>query len=471
MIDRRRTVKTSGGRLRRCLSRRGSRSQVVGGRSATAESVGPVLAERLRLRSDVLLTFGSKAMMGLAALGASIVAARELGPSGRGLMAVALTLNATLMQVGHLGLVSANPYFVARNPKAVPQIISNSLAWAAMLGATLIGAVVVVKFAVPDFLPGLGWPVILIALLVLPAALAALLLQGILLGEGRMIANSVPQAVLSLATVAGLIIAATVSDLTVAGAVAVMIAQWVVATPVYYALAAGWRAKLVAPNLALARQMIGYALRIYAATVLSFLVIRFDLFLVNLYLGARQAGLYSVAAVIAEGMFLLPVAIGMNIFFRVARGDEEQLTVIVFRSMIVLYGALCLAAAAVAGPLIPLLFGEAFVDSVTLFYCLLPGIFSLGMLTILSYHFAGRGYPGKATLYWAFGLGLNVALNVAFLNDLGTYFAALASSISYTVIFLLHMHLFVREVGRRALRPRVGEVARAVAAVFGKVGA
>lgn len=438
---------------------------------AMTARVASVAPKGRRLRSDVLLTFGSRTITGLGAFAASVVAARELGPSGRGLMAVALTLNVTLMQVGHLGLVSANPYFVARNPTAVPRIISNSLIWAATLGATLIGAVVVIKLAVSDLIPGLGWLVTLIALLVLPAALAALLLQAVLLGEGRMIAYSVPQAVLSLATVAGLLIVAAVSDLTVTSAVTLMIVQWVVAAPVYYALAARRREKSLVPDFALAWQMISYALRIYAATVLAFLVIRFDLLLVNAYLGARQAGLYSVAAVSAESMFFLPVAIGMNIFFRVARGDSEQLTAVVFRSMIVLYGALCLAAAAVAGPLIPLLFGESFAESVALFYWLLPGIFSFGMLTILSYHFTGRGYPREAVFYWAFGLALNVALNVALLNDLGTYVAALASSVTYTLIFVLHVHLFARDVGWGALRPRLEEVSRVVGAVIGRARA
>src|SRR5215212_3241448 len=158
------------------------------------ENAGPKAAESRRLRSDLLLTFGSKALIGLAAFTASIVAARELGPSGRGLMAVALTLNATLIQVGHLGFVSANPYFAAKNPRAVPQIISNSLAWAVTLGPTLIGAVVVIKLALPHFIPGVDWPTLLIAVGVLPAALTTVLLQGVLLGEGRMLAYNLPQA-------------------------------------------------------------------------------------------------------------------------------------------------------------------------------------------------------------------------------------------------------------------------------------
>jgi O-antigen/teichoic acid export membrane protein len=468
MIDPRRSPGTGGGgRLRRLVSRRAPRFQAVGAILAPAKGVDPVLAERHRLRSDVLLTFGSRTITGLGVFAASVVAARELGPSGRGLMAVALTLNVTLMQVGHLGLVSANPFFVARNPTAVSRIISNSLAWAVMLGGTLIGAVVAIKLAVPNLIPGLGWSVTLIALLVLPAALAALLLQGVLLGEGRMIAYSVPQAALSLATVAGLLIFAAVSDLTVAGAVTLMIVQWLVAAPLYYVLATRHREKSVVVDFSLAREMISYALRIYAATVLAFLVIRFDLFLVNGYLGARQAGLYSVAAIIAEAMFFLPVAIGVNIFFRVARGDAEQLTAFIFRSMIVLYAALCLLAAIVAGPLIPLLFGESFADSVGLFYWLIPGIFSFGMLTILSYHFAGRGYPREAVLYWVVGFVLNVALNVSWLSEVGTYFAALSASITYTIIFVLHVQLFARDVGWKALRPRLEEVSRVVSAVLG----
>ena len=68
------------------------------------------------------------------------------------------------------------------------------------------------------------------------------------------------------------------------------------------------------------------------------------------------------------------------------------------------------------------------------------------MLTILSQHFAGRGFPIQAALVWFVGLGVNLAINLAFLSS-GTYVAALASTIAYAVLLVLHVRMFAREIG------------------------
>jgi O-antigen/teichoic acid export membrane protein len=208
--------------------------------------------------------------------------------------------------------------------------------------------------------------------------------------------------------------------------------------------------------------MLTYGVRAYVAIVVSFLVIRLDLLLVNGYLGPAEAGLYSVAATIADGMFVLPMVVALNLFPRVARSDSHEQTAEVFRSLAVLYGGLCLFTIP-AAQAIPLVFGERFEGSIDLYYWLLPGVFCLGLLTILAHHFAGRGYPKEAAAIWFVGLGLNVAINVAFLPGRGAWVASLASSIAYAVLLGLHVWLFVREAGTwSALRPRSAEIARMV---------
>jgi O-antigen/teichoic acid export membrane protein len=215
--------------------------------------------------------------------------------------------------------------------------------------------------------------------------------------------------------------------------------------------------------------MLKYGFRVYFAILVSFLVIRLDLLLVNAFLGRAEAGLYSVAAALADGMFVLPMVIGLNLFPRVARGDPTEASARVFRSIAVLYALLCLVTIPLAGPAINAFFGDRYADATSLYYWLLPGIFCLGMLTILSHHFAGRGYPVRAMAFWVFGLALNIVLNLAFLPGRGAWVAALTSSITYAVLLALHMWLFVQEAGRvRALIPRPGEVVRFVRVAFSR---
>jgi O-antigen/teichoic acid export membrane protein len=295
----------------------------------------------------------------------------------------------------------------------------------------------------------------------LPGALAALFLQSVLLGEGRMTAYNGVEVGQGALMLAGLLVAFAAFDADLTGALAVVSGSRYVATLAYLVLLAGHLR--FRPDRGLVRSMMAYSFRVYVALVVSLLVIRLDLLLVNAYLGETEAGLYSVAAALADGMFLLPMVVGLNLFPRVARGDPLEASAQVFRSMAVLYGLLCVATVPVAGPGIRLIFGDDYSGATSLYYWLLPGIYCLGMLTILSQHFAGRGFPPQAMAIWFVGLAVNLAINVAFLPGRGAWVAALASSIAYAILLVLHLWLFAREAGSYAsIRPRLRETFRFV---------
>lgn len=111
-----------------------------------------------------------------------------------------------------------------------------------------------------------------------------------------------------------------------------------------------------------------------------------------------------------------------------------------------------------AGPAIHLLYGPRFAGSVGLYYWIAPGAFSLGMVTVLSNHFAGQGFPLTVMLMWLSAVVLNVALNVVFLPD-GLFVAPLASSVAYGLLLVMHTVAFAREVGGYwALVPRFSDL-------------
>jgi len=422
-----------------------------------------------RLRTDVFLTLGGKVSSLFFGLGIVVLVARELGPAGQGLFAVAFSLTLVLIHVGGLGLTSANPYFSAREAEQRPGIVTNSLWLAAGLGLVLIAVGAGVKLVAPGFVEGVSWTELLVALVGVPGALAAVFLQGILLGEGRIVAyNAVDVSQFALTLVA-LAIGFWAFDFRVVGALAVLSASRIASALAYLAVLLLRHSPQLAADSALARRMLTYGLRAYLAVLASFLVIRLDLLLVNAYIGAHEAGLYSVTATIADGLFVLPAVVGLNLFPRVARGDPTEATAAVFRSIAVLYGLLCLATIPLAGPGIRLVFGDAFDGSVSLYYWLLPGIYCVGMLTILAHHFAGRGYPIEAAAVWLVGLAVNLAINVVFLPGRGAWVASAASSVTYALMLALHIRLFSREAGGYgSLRPRLREVVGFVRTAFAR---
>lgn len=434
--------------------------------SATMAPVEPevyVPPAPARLRTDVFLTFGGKGATLFIGLLTAAVIARQLGPSGQGTFAVAYSLTLMLIQLGGLGFTTANPYFAARQPERTRGIAGNAIWLSGVLGIALVLVGMLIKVVAPGLLEGLSWTALLVALAGVPGGLAALFEQSILLGQGRMVAYNAVEVAQAAATLVVLVLAFVVADVHLTGVLVVLGAGRYGAAIAYAVILSRRSGIAKLPDARLARTMLEYGFRVYVAILVSFLVIRLDLLLVNAYLGSTQAGLYSVAATLADGMFVLPMVVGLNLFARVARGDPVQASAEVFRSMAVLYGLVCLVTVPLAPIAIRLFFGTDFEDSTSLYYWLLPGIFCLGMLTILSQHFAGRGFPRQLMVIWLGGLALNVLLNVVFLPGRGAWVAALTSSISYAVLLALHMWLFAREAGGYgSMRPRPGEVVRFV---------
>lgn len=408
---------------------------------------GALSAAGRSLTSDVVVTFGGKVVATAAQIAGAVVVARALGPSGRGAVAVGLTLVLVCVQVGSVGVVAANPYFGARDPSVLGRLVRNSLWIALVMGAILVAVVGGLWLAVPDVLGDLSGLEISLALLGVPAALATVFLQSVLLAEGRMLGYNVVEVAQGLGSLAGLVVVLIVIDGGAAAAIAVLSLGYVLAALSYLVLLRHHAPIAGMPDADLLRRMIAYGLRVYVATLASFLIIRLDLFLVNAFLGEDQAGLYATAAGLADGLFLIPLVVGLNVFPRVARGAPTEVTAAVFRFVTLTYGALCLVSVALADPVIALLYGEEFDNATELYYWLAPGVFSLGLVTILSYHFSGRGFPRAVMVSWFAGLAVNVAINLVFLEEEGAYIASLASSIAYTLLLVLHVVHFAREVG------------------------
>src|SRR5436853_3085377 len=138
-------------------------------------------AEPRRLRTDVFMMIGSKfGALALNVIG-SVIVARALGTSGRGVLAVGYSLALILIQVGTFGVLTANPYFAAREPESRARIVTNSLWLAVVLGALLIGAGAALREIAPHVTRGLTWAQLLIALAGIPLSLANQFLHSILL--------------------------------------------------------------------------------------------------------------------------------------------------------------------------------------------------------------------------------------------------------------------------------------------------
>lgn len=182
-----------------------------------------------------------------------------------------------------------------------------------------------------------------------------------------------------------------------------------------------------------------------------FLVFRINVFLINIILGEGQAGIFSVALQMTDVLYLIPVTLGMILFPTVSADQNDQgvLSAKVFRFSLAFMSALCLLLAIVGGPLILLLFGEAFRGAIEPLYWFLPGIVALSLVTILNNDLAARGLPVIVIIAPASGLAVSVVINILFLPTIGIVAASIASSAAFLLMLIMLSLHFRKRLGLR----------------------
>jgi O-antigen/teichoic acid export membrane protein len=215
-----------------------------------------------------------------------------------------------------------------------------------------------------------------------------------------------------------------------------------------------WRA-----DAALLRRMIGYGLKFHISVLVGAIIFRADLLVVNLFRGADEAGVYSVATQFSLMLMLLPGVIATLLFPRVTSQQDPggETTWLVTKHTATIMLVCCLAAAPVSF-LLPWVYGAAFADATWLLLILLPGVYLIGLESVMVQHFNALGVPRAIPVYWLVTLIANLVLVFALVPQFGAYGAAIASTVSYGLIFGLVAFYFQATTRRAALATARGSV-------------
>ena len=385
---------------------------------------------------------------------AGVLVARWLGAEGLGQLAVINVAVAMLVQLASFGLPSAITYFIAQDKSQLRAAATNSLIFAILTGVLLaLGLTGIAKWR-PDWFGFIPPKLIAIAALSLPFQLISFIGLNAFLALGRIthfnLLDLAGQTLVLINAVIALIVMdaglwALVSLNTIASVlIGVLMIVWVglVATRLN---SLPWRA-----DFSLFRRMLHYGLKFHISILAGALIFRADLLVVNHFRGAAEAGVYSVTSQVALMLMLLPGVIATLLFPRITAEQDRrgELTSVVCRHTTFLLFFCCLAAIPLSYGL-PLLYGAEFSDVTIQLLILLPGVYLVGIESVMVQHLNAMGLPRIVPLFWVVTLIFNVALTIVLVAARGARGAALASTLSYTLIFVLVALQFRRQTGRR----------------------
>jgi O-antigen/teichoic acid export membrane protein len=405
--------------------------------------------------SGVALTFGTRLLMLAGLVGSSIVVARWLGPEGLGTLAVLNVTVALALQIGSAGLPSANTYFIARDRQSLGPVWANSVVFAFVGGSLLAAGVVLVGEMRPALFGGVAVNLLAVAALSIPFQLLTLLGLNVLLAIGRirqlnLLDSLSPMLALVNAVVVLVILRAKLSMLVSFNTGAAIMLSLGMLWAAWRMLARQKERRACRPDVTLLRSMLAYGIKFYISIMAGVLIFRADLLIVNHFRGAGEAGVYAVASQVSFLLMMLPGVIAMLLFPRVASEQDPrgEFTIQVTRHASFVMLVLCIAAA-IGSFALPLIYGASFADSTIQLLILLPGVYLVGIESVLVQHFTGTGLPAAIPAFWLITLAINLGLNLVLVPRFGARGAAVTSTLSYALIFGLVAVYFCVKTGRR----------------------
>jgi O-antigen/teichoic acid export membrane protein len=415
---------------------------------------------------------GLRAATLLLAFGGSILVARALGPTGRGMFTLPITVLAIMATVGNLGLEHAQVNLAGAGV-ALRTLWANAAFVAIASGCTIWliagAAMVLLGSHAPYGVPTVWW---VLTLAQLPFLLQILYWLNLLQLGHRARASAAAGlggAALQTAVIFALWSRGEMTPFRVLIVIAISnLLTWGIL--LWLGMRAGMAGRRV--DRSVLRRSLRFGLQAGLGIVFVFLLLRVDQLMVQRALGFRDLGLYSLAVTLAELLWLLSAPFATALLpHQVAAEGDDDLRLGFGAARIALSMAIfgAIAAWLIAPSAIRLVYGPDFAGAAWPFRLLLPGVVALAIQRPLGGILMKRGRPGLASIFGGVALVLNVLLNLALLSTVGLSGASLASSVAYLFLAVAYV-IATRQPGiadERDLLPRRGDLVVLFRAITG----
>ncbi len=391
--------------------------------------------------SRVLLTTGTNVIMAIIGLVTGILAARLLGPQGRGDLAAIQIWPTSIATIAMLGLPQALVYYSAREPNNAGRYTGSAMALALLasfpfMAMGYIVMPILLSAQSSDIITAARWYLLLVPLFAL-VAMPYNSLQGrsdfVFWNGLRVVPSMAWLAILTIAWMFGRTEAQFV-------AYSYLVALTFLFFPVIYIVVHRVPGPFW-PDVRKWRDMLRYGIPSMASDIPQMLNFRLDQMLIAAFLPAKALGLYVVAVSWSSLAHLMPSAMGAVLFPQVASQktllQQNHIFVRGTRRGVLLSLAAAIILMALAPVAIPLFFGEKFTMAVMPALVLTVAAAFAGLNRVLTQGLRGLGYPAIVMKAELCGVVVTILSLVSLLKPLGIMGAALASLLGYSAVTLL----------------------------------
>ena len=396
---------------------------------------------------------GSSLVQYAVTFAASALVSRILGPAGRGAFYLPILAATTVLAFCKLGLDQANIYLAGSRAVTLDRLSAQN----ALVSVVMGGVGFIVTIALPWLAPGTfhDTPALYLvaAAATVPLGLHWQLSSGLLSLAGQPKWHYRAATLGALVQIAAVLVLLSMGGLSPGQALVVVL----LATAISWAVvvSALRRVTRVRPALdaSLFADTLRNALILHAASLLLFLHLRLDMFMVKAWIGLEALGLYSLSAILAETLMLTTESVALAILpGQVAdtMTGASARALRASRAVLVVGVAMALGWTVLGAPLIHLVFGPEYSGSYWPLVMLLPGMVALGVQRVCSAPALRAGRPWLILAISAGSLVCNAVLNIFWIPRYGLVGASAASTVSYVISTAFFYVWILRISGARA---------------------
>jgi O-antigen/teichoic acid export membrane protein len=388
----------------------------------------------------------------------SVILARVLGPQERGLFAELLVYPALVASFLQMGVRQSVVFETGRGFYSVQDLVSN--VFSLMLIFAPVGVCIaagLILFSSPN---NHSYTEVLLAVVPLAFILIKTYAGGLFLGQQRIGQFNNTELLPSLFRLFGILLLVWLMPFGVAGALFANLISTIIAS--YYVVHLIVKEVRIVPtwDWCIIKALLSRGIVFALAILLTQLNYKLDIVILGHLAPPEEVGFYSVAVAIPMLIWQIPSAVGLVIFSRRANvGENREFGAKVRKGMVLCIGLGFFVAVLlyIAAPfLVPLIYGDGYKASITMFQLILPGIVGMIGYKILGFDFAGLGRPWLPVLITAPGLIVNLGLNLLWIPEYGGNGAAMASAVSYVLMLVISMVIFYKVSNSR--KGKVAEI-------------
>jgi O-antigen/teichoic acid export membrane protein len=390
----------------------------------------------------IIQNIGANLLITILGLVGSIILARWLGPTQRGVFAAIILIPSILQYVVNIGLSAACVFFTAL-PAA-----NRTVIWSTVFTFGFLQSIVGIGigwFATTFYLRDFHTDSLILAhlhLLTIPFGLFGMYAQHILLGASLYKITNFLKCIVPAGYCVGIIILKLLNTLDIQHLVylqlSVQFLHLILSLVLLY--------KNILHSLAyqydggMAKQMLHYGFKVWLGDISQLANARIDQFLIGFFLNSRDLGIYTIAVSAANFLsifanaveyVMLPVVASKTILH-----EKHQEIISYFNKYWLISILLHICFGISVFFLIPFIFGVQYADSVIICQILIVGSLFINAKNVLGGGIQGMGFPEVISIVEAIGMVISFIFSFLWIKNYGLIGVATAISLAYFSQFL-----------------------------------